>query len=83
MPKPIVKLNLHLDLPAIILNLTPIQHSVLSLALSHLLATIDSKDYEHLEDATVNAFGKLRTTIFGIQSTMRPANQDDATTFTT
>jgi len=83
MRKPIVKLNLRKDVPPIVLELTPLQNAVVTLALSNLLAAVDGKNYEHLQEETINAFGELRTTVFGIQAQIRYHEADHKATFTT
>ncbi len=74
MKKPIMKIAQRTDLPPIALSFTADQHAALDLALRHAIMTIDSKNYEQLEDATVKGFAKLRTLLYSVQATLRDAH---------
>lgn len=75
--RPIVKLNLHDDLPPVELFLQPHQHAVLELALRFLVEVIESREYESLQNASVEAFAQMRTVLFGIQAQLRTATRLD------
>jgi len=77
MKKPIVRLNLKDELPEVTITLAPYQHATLDLALRFLINVIESREFDVLENASVEAFAQMRTTIFGIMALLRTETADD------